>query len=949
MTTDSLSLLAASLPGLWRASAWLRATFVAAGHDGVTVTPAALAFAHDLAEAAWTPKRLMDDYQASLALAPAADPEVARRSGALRRLRRRLLAGLILRDGSGLADLSEVTGAMSALARLAVTELLAAIVPAVRAQWREADGADLPDLIVLAMGKAGADELNVSSDLDLIFCYDLPEPAAAQSSSAQTYCDRIGQRLIHALGNVDAAGFIFRVDMRLRPHGDSGPLTVSLDMLEEYLVREGREWERFAWAKAAVISQPVASPATQFTRAVAQLDSMVRAFVYRRYLDLGAVDAIGALHRRILAQAGHRGLGRHARDIKLGRGGIREIEFFAQTFSIMRGGRDPRLRVRGTQACLDVLAAADWLPRADADTLLAHYRFLRRLEHALQYRNDEQTHAFADDPVTQEQVATLMRLDVGALVSQLETVTESVARYFDGLLAQTGARSADQTLDSGALPATLWQRAGFDDPEAILGKITRWQQGARWIAAGEATQQRLNRLLAHWLELRAADTVAMAGRPAVEVALLRWMDFMDVIARRGSYLDLLLRYPAAHARVAALLDSGDWPSRYLTSHPILLDELIDPRPDSFETTSLDDLPAYPGAAEPRWQPWRAMVSEQLSSWKGDVERQMNVLRDAHHAQVFRLLLADLDGRVSLEHLADHLCALADAVIGLAMTGAWQALSPEGTEPVPALAVVAFGKLGGRELGYASDLDLAFVYDDARPGEDADRVARRCTQWVQRLVSWLTARTSSGTLFEIDLRLRPNGDAGLLVVPMSAFERYHRNADGRGAWLWETQALTRARICAGDAALGQRFDALRAQVLRAPRPPEQLLDEIAAMRRKMHEAHGHGGSGFDLKHDAGGMIDLEFSVQALILRHAAGFPELLDNLGNIALLKRFGQLGLVPVPVAEAAIGAYRRFRRDQHASRLNGATRTLLAPEEALDDQRATRALWRVVFGDRLA
>jgi glutamate-ammonia-ligase adenylyltransferase len=871
---------------------------------------------------------------ASSGLAP-----IAACGRALRRTRADLMVGLLLRDAHGLASLSEVTEAMTALADLAVNRSLQVLAPALVADFqREGRPFAGANLMVLSMGKGGSGELNVSSDLDLIFVYDqVPDP----DGLVRRFCDRLGQALIRLLADRDGDGFVFRVDMRLRPHGDSGPLCVSLGMLEEYLVREGREWERFAWGKARVVSLPVLGAESEYANAVASLNDLIRAFVYRRYLDLGAVTAIADMHARILDETRRRQ--RHATvfNVKLGRGGIREIEFFAQTFCIMRGGRDARLRVRGTQESLRVLAAIGLISAEESQRLLHHYRFLRRLEHALQFRQDEQTHDLPEDPLVRAQAATLMGISPIMLDQQLTQTVVEVSAFFDRLLASAdrGDSSATKRLTDDINP---WQLAGFSEPGATMTRVSQWLQLPKWDAASLQTRQRLQRLLDRclaWLQAGQQNGLSAADADAV---LQRWMQLMDVIARRGSYLSLLLTYPQAHDRVMRLLGSGGWPSQYLSLHPVLLDELIQPIAGDFPGLSTaPSIPAKPGWADDCWAFWKQTVAAQLQASLGDVERQLNILRDAYHGQIFQLLLADQDGRVSIEVLADHLSALADATVDLALRFSWLALaSPE--EPMPPLGVVAYGKLGGRELGYASDLDLAFIYAADPDPEIMAGHAKRCTQWAQRLVTWLSATTSSGSLFDIDLRLRPNGDAGLLVVPMPAFERYHLNDDGRGAWLWETQALTRARLCAGHAGLASQFNDLRQRVLSRRRDTVSVCVEVDAMRQRMADSHRHGDGLFDLKHDRGGMIDLEFAVQALVLCHGAVHPELLDNLGNLALLQRAGDLGLISRGAALAGAAAYRDYRQRQHAARLSGHGQVRYPPSALQGSADAVLTLWRL-------
>ncbi len=921
-----------------------------------------------LAQTPWDAARIEERFGHHLgALAQA--PTVSAQAGqtaperALRRTRRELLCALVVRDCAGLAPLEEVTQAMTALAELAVRVSLQLFAPQLAAQVGtpvDAQGRAL-DLLVLAMGKAGAGELNVSSDLDLIFVHrDVAGFTGGTRSpgepiEGQQFFERLGRRLIVALEEHTAEGFVFRVDMRLRPHGDSGPLAVSMGMLEEYLVREGREWERFAWSKARVISSPVLAAPQVFAQEVAALGALVEPFVYRKYFDFGAIGAIRALHAKIRAQAHRRAAGRAHRewDVKLGRGGIREIEFVAQTFAIMRGGRDHRLRVNGTVPLLERLGQLGLMAAEEASRLIGHYRFLRRLEHALQYRDDAQTHLFPADADARQQVADLLGMDSGDdVLRHYHHVREDVVRAFDAVFpAEPGTGTESVEADAGAIESRALALCGFADPQAGAQRLRDLLASPRVAALPAGARQSVEQLAAcavrliGRIERERAAQIGAADAAGADALLLRWIRLVETIGRRTTYLSLLAEFPVAHERVLRLLASGGWATQYLLLHPIVLDELIDPR-----VQPIDDLraaalaPAQPGAVEPFWQPWVAQIDAQLRAAGADIERQMSLLRDAHHAQVFRLLLADLGAVLTLEALADHLSALADAVLTLTLRAAWRTMGAAQTQ-APALAIIAYGKLGGRELGYASDLDLIFVYDAGADPLAADSNAALATQLVRRVIAWLTTVTPSGRLFEIDLRLRPNGNAGLLVTPIEAFERYQSNADGHGAWVWEHQALTRARACAGDAALGQRVEAIRTRVLRQARNPATLAEEVTAMRQRMLDGHRNHSALFDIKHDRGGMVDIEFIVQYLVLAHAQVHEALVVNRGNIGLLALASELHLVDAVAAAGAASAYRRYRGLQHALRLEGAERARVERAIVQAEIDAVLGLWRTVFG----
>jgi glutamate-ammonia-ligase adenylyltransferase len=928
-----------------------RAAHAAGAVDAVAATGWLLS----IAQAPWTPARIAQAVLDELGQRTATEVEVA---GALRRVRQRLLPALVLRDAAGVAPLSEIVTAMTALAEVAVQRLLHAIA----ADLAQRHGVPLTDgvpqeLLVVAMGKAGGCELNVSSDLDLIFVYDgdgetgafgavVPERGAL---SQQEFFERLARRLIAAMSDVTADGFVFRVDMRLRPNGDAGPLVVSTAMLEEYLLKQGREWERFAWLKGRVISTPTWASQAQFEAQSRALDDVVRPFVYRKYFDFNAIAALRQLHSLIRAETGRKSARRagghdtHEDNVKLGRGGIREIEFTAQTFQVIRGGREPRLRSRSTLATLTQLAELNVLPHEVAQHLCEAYVFLRRLEHALQYIDDAQTHVLPHAEDERARVAALLDCSVAEMTARFEAEREFVAATFDQIFAERlpaaavavpGNGAAEGDPDAEPLTAErLRERlaaSGFKDVAACAARVDGLLASRRVVTASEAARGGIERLL-----LQAIDAVGRAAHQAgashdvgADEVLSRFVGLLEVIAGRSTYIALLDRYPHAFERVLRLLSASRWATDYLLRHPILLDELLDNR-------LLE--------REPDWIAWQCDIEAQLTALgdAGDdsVERRMNLLRDAHHAQLFRLLVADLEQRLTVERLADHLSALADGVLALTLSCAWASLTRRHREH-PAFAVIAYGKLGGKELGYASDLDLIFLYDDPHP--DAPEIYALL---VRRMVNWLTAQTPNGVLFEIDLRLRPNGNAGLMVSSFDAFERYQRNDDGLGAWTWEHQALTRARACAGDAALSARFERLRAEILARPRELAKLCTDVLAMRQKMHDGHPNRSQLFDLKHDAGGMVDIEFIVQTLVLGHAHRHFRLIGNIGNIALLVLAGQIGLVPAALAARVADAYRHMRIVQHRLRLNGSEYARVERAEVADDTAAVLALRQIVLG----
>ena len=911
--------------------------------SATTVQDTAIRELEQWSAAAWTPACLVDSLQ-SLSQTASGD-EAQRLALALRRLRRRVLLTLIARDTTGRADLAEVVATMTSLAELTVQTAVSAMARELASQHGTPIGTDgVPqDLLVVGMGKLGGRELNVSSDIDLIFVYDEDGETdganARRRLSNHEFFAQLGRRVIALINDITADGFVFRVDMRLRPNGAAGPLAVSSAMLEEYLMVQGREWERFAWLKGRVVSSRVFASESQFEAQCATVNAIVRPFVFRKYLDFGAITALRELHKLIRTEAIRRSAGRAGRedrsdDVKVGRGGIRELEFIAQTFQIVRGGREPRLRSKSTLQTLAAFSELGILPAATCASLAAGYVFLRNLEHALQYVDDAQTHRVPSDSEGRERVARLLGAASGdAMIAEYRAVQRLVAEVFDGVFAEPASGDSENSLsfanvagasDDGALIEDLRGR-GFADPVATAQRLRAILDSRRMQSTSDSARTGVERLLRR--ALHAAIECSRESGAAHDIGpdqhFARFAQLADVIAGRNTYVALLNQFPQAFDKVMRMLAASRWATDYLVRHPILLDELLDQR-------LLEH--------EPDWPLWAANVRQQLAEADGDQERQMNLLRDAHHAQVFRLLMADLDGRLTVERLADHLSLLADSTLSLAIECAWRSLTRRHRD-LPRFAVIGYGKLGGKELGYESDLDLIFLYDDDDPA-----AAETYSVLARRLMSWLTTQTSSGKLFDIDLRLRPDGNAGLIVSSFAAFSRYQRNEDGHGAWPWEHQALTRARYSAGDSEIGERFEAERHLILMQRRDVQKLCTDVLEMRERMLEGHPNTTALFDVKHDRGGMVDVEFIVQFLVLAHAHEHPELVRNAGNIALLQMAGDLKLIDAVLAREAADAYRTFRSIQHRLRLNGAERARVAHAEVEREAAVVSRLWASVF-----
>jgi glutamate-ammonia-ligase adenylyltransferase len=832
----------------------------------------------------------------------------------LRQLRQRVWLIATARDLAGDADLAEVMTTYTALAEVCIDAALRfhhAALALRHGEPRNENGRP-QRMVVVGMGKLGGGELNVSSDIDLIYLYPDEGDTAAddqsvavRSISNHEFFIRLGRKLAAALSENTADGYVFRVDLRLRPWGDSGPFAMGFAMLEDYLVAQGRPWERYAWIKA----RPLTGSRHD------ELAEIVRPFVFRKYLDFGAIAAIRDLHVQIRREVARRDM---AHDVKLGPGGIREIEFTTQVFQLIRGGQVPALQQRPTLTVLAELVESGQMMADAQQELAAAYGFLRRLEHRIQYLDDAQTQLLPDDAESQAMLAEAMSLpDYGTLLAALDTHRNKVTRHFEQVFAapQTDQDSHPLTVVccGTADPDTthaLLESAGFDDPALVLATLDALRHNTARLA--ESTQMRLNALLPPALEV-------IGSQPDPTGTLERFAALIQAIARRATYLALLAEYPAALLQLVRLLAASPWAAQMITRQPQLLDELIAPQHL---------------LRVPDWGRRASQLRDELDAHPGDTEAQMDALRRFKQVQTLRLLAQDVAGQLTLEALSDHLSYLADTLLNETLARCWAGLKLRHRD-APRFAIIGYGKLGGKELGYASDLDIVFLYDD--PDEHAQEIYARLAQ---RINSWLGTLTPAGVLYETDLRLRPDGASGLLVSSTEAFRDYQLHH----AWVWEHQALTRARFVCGDAAIGKTFEALRREVLCMPRDADTLRTEVLSMREKMHAGHVNATDLFDLKHDRGGIVDVEFCVQYLVLRDCAAHPELADNLGNIALLQRAGTIGLIPGDLAQAAADAYRELRRQQHAIKLSGAQYARVPPPAVENVRDAVLALWARVM-----
>ncbi len=863
-------------------------------------------------------------------------PDEAALRRRLRLLRQREMLRIAWRDLAGWARLDETLGDLSELADACIQGALQRL-----DEWQSAEtppplrlnGRGPAPLVVLAMGKLGARELNFSSDIDLIFAYPDARPARKRGAlSPEQYFTRLGQSLVQALSDRDADGFVFRVDMRLRPYGSAGALVCSYEALEEYYQSQGREWERYAMIKAR--------PVTGDAAARDELMELLRPFVFRRYLDFQAFDALRDLKRQIRREVERRD---QQDNIKLGPGGIREIEFIVQAFQLVHGGREPRLRQRRVLDVLPVLAELKLLPAHATAQLAEAYHFLRRAENHLQALHDEQVHRLPEDEGERLRLALSMGFPdwkrfVAALGVQRRRVEARFEQVFES--PQHGTPDPDDPLrnlwlarcsESEAL--RLLEAIGYDDPAEALRRIAQLREGTAPRYLGEQGRIRFDALVPMVI-------AAVARQPRPSQLLGRLVTVLEHIAGRTTYLALLQEHPLVLSQLVNLCAASPWIADQIARFPMLLDQLLDPR-SLYAPLSRREL--------------ESELDHRLADVDaGDLEVQMDRLRQFRRAMVLRVAAADIAGAAPVMVVSDELTAIAEVVLERVLAIAWADMVRRHGEPRcqvkgrrrrVAFAVIGYGKLGGIEMGYGSDLDLVFLHDSS--GSRQRTAGRKAvdntvffTRLGQRIIHMLETFTAAGKLYEVDMRLRPSGNSGLLVSGIDAFAEYQLNE----AWTWEHQALVRARLVAGDRALEAPFRALRARVLAACAAQADLREQVRDMRERMRRELGSRGPGFHLKQDPGGIVDIEFMVQYLVLRWSKAHPALLDHTDTISLLKVLAREGLLKSAYAQALIEAYQQYRGVLHRLTLAEA-RPVVEGDSLERPRRQVIRLWRELMG----
>ena len=854
----------------------------------------------------------------------------------LRRLRRREMVRIAWRDIGGLADFEETIRDTSALAD-AIIEVSAERLH----EWQCTDlgtpigeSGEPQELIVLALGKLGASELNFSSDIDLIFTF--PENGLTEGGRRSVDNDRfflqLARKLVRVLGDATADGFVYRVDMRLRPFGSQGPLVLSFDAIEEYYQTHGRDWERYALIRARAVSGDRVL--------AAELLERLRPFVYRRYIDFGTLQSLRALKAVMEQEVARKGM---EHSVKHGPGGIREVEFTAQAFQMVRGGRTPALRYRRLLTVLERLGELQLLPAHAVESLGAAYRFLRTAEHRLQQVDDRQEHMLPLDDAGRARLAASMGYPSWtAFTERLDRHRRDVDEQFSQVFGEeretdvaAGGDPLGSVLDTSTDDATgvaLLESAGFPDPGDAWAILARYRGTITLKMPDALGHERLARLMPDLLRVVAMQSDATA-------TLDRVMSVVESVAKRSVYLALLAERSIALSQFVQLCAASPWIARLLGRHPVLFDELLDPR-TLYAPLAPDQLDRD--------------IAERLTAIDDpDREFEMDCLRQSKQANVLRVAAADVSRRIPLMVVSDHLTQIAEAILRAALTIAWRDITARHGRPAsmpggaafPPYAVVAYGKFGGIELGYGSDLDLVFVHDDdssgMTTGPKSIDLATFYARLTQRLIHILTTMTPQGALYEVDPRLRPDGSKGVLVNTLDGLGEYLREK----AWTWEHQALVRARAVAGDPRLGKRFADLRRDILLRDRERDSLRTAVRTMRERMRtELGSHRAGQFDLKQDPGGVADIEFIVQYGTLRWASQLDADLEFTDNIRLLEGFGRAGLMPEEDVGLLADAYRTFRGRVHELSLQE-SKAVVGNEEFAELRGAVTAIWNRLMG----
>lgn len=849
------------------------------------------------------------------------ETEEAKLDSRLRKFRQRQMVRIAWRDLAGFANLEETMQAVSSLAEASLEVALNYHFDQLVKRFgcpRDEQGARV-NMVVLGLGKLGGRELNYSSDIDLMYAYD-----GAGSSDGERAIDnqeffiKLGRKIIGSLDRIDADGFVFRTDLRLRPNGDSGPLVLSFAAMEHYYQTHGRNWERYALIKARVVAGDRQSGA--------QLLRMLKPFVYRKYLDFSAFDSIRemkTLIERQLESSGAQG------DVKLGRGGIREIEFLVQNHQLIRGGREKNLQTTSLYVAMQQMVELGVLDQHAHDLVLDAYRFLRNVEHRLQMVADRQTQKLPQEVAERARLAMAMGFEEWQqFVEQLDLHRENVHRLFGEVLespqqsAATPEISRLEAVWQGQLDKAQAQdelaSTGFKQPDNIPGLLEQFRAGSLYRAFSSIERDRLDRLMP--LVLKQAGSHSEAER-----TLTSFIAMVEAIGRRSVYLSLLIENPIALKQLLHLCAASPWISRHIGQHPVVLDELLQP---------------LAGAEPQSKQQVIGELSHRLDQVEpGDVEAQMNALREFYHAQVLRIAAADVGQQIDGDQIERGLTQLAEVILQQVLHDAVGLIENKQGPPPGDVGVIAYGKFAGQELGYHSDLDIVVCFEPSSSASPAE-AEYYFSRVGQRLINLLTTRTAAGTLYELDMRLRPSGRSGTLVTSLKAFEEYQL----KNAWTWEHQALVRARVVVGGVGLVDRFETIRRQVLCASREPQKLKNEIVDMRRRMVDANCKSDARqFDIKLDYGGIVDVEFLVQYLVLVHAAEYPQIIEPRNTQEIIQCLAENGLLDSKQARLLSENYRQFLQRSLELKLMD-RQVMISQQELVTEREQVMELWQATF-----
>lgn len=882
-------------------------------------------------------------YVNQLRSATESETEEAAFAQKIRRFRQREMVRLAWRDIAKLAPLETTLRELSLLAEacVQVASRFAQIeLERLHGAPKSQDGEAL-DLVVLGMGKLGAYELNYSSDIDLIYTFvEEGETSGGERRplSNSEFFIKLGQRLTRLLDENTVDGFVFRVDTRLRPFGNSGQLALSFDAMETYYEQHGREWERYAMIKARVISGNVDHGV--------QLMKRLKPFVYRRYIDFSAFESLREMKQLIVNEVKRKGL---EDNIKIGSGGIREIEFIGQAFQLIRGGREQRLQKRSILYILDMLGQMGMLPEYVVQQLCAAYEFLRLSENRIQAYADKQTHLLPQDVDGKIRLAFSMGFaDWESYYRKLADHRQVVHEHFEQIFSAPQAEEQSESDDQqGAALKAMWygrmsdadaaqllQELGFEDGAQAFVFIKALHNSHALKALSQRARTRLDRLMPLVL-----SAISKASNAQNTLALI--VNLLEKIARRSVYVALLIEHPMALSQLVRLVSMSPWVAEQITRNPVLMDELLDPR-RLYEPMKKEELA-------------QELSLRMASVDEGDLEAQMDVLRQFRHANVLRVAASQLTDAMPLAKVSDHLTFIAEVVIKEVLNLSQAQLQQrhgrpkyvvDAEEREAGFAIIAYGKMGGWELGFGSDLDVVFLHDSR--GEEQYTDGQKCldnsvyfARLGQKIIHMLNTQTSNGVLYEVDTRLRPSGQSGLLVSSLNAFLEYQQ----KQAWTWEHQALIRARWVAGSASIGEAFNEIRRKILCQQREHHKLATEVQEMRTRMRDALGSKNSGvFDIKQDAGGITDIEFIIQFLVLRWAHEYPELVDWQDNLRIIETLERIGKLSSEDAALLSNTYLSYRHAVHELTLSRASKSVTQESNFQESRDAVTRIWNSVL-----